>query len=198
MPPSFSLRKIQVRIVVVYLGLLLIIQALSYWFIQDSINHNARGPLNRELQTGEQVFKHLLARQAEQLTLGLQQLVGEAHFRLALAEDAREPLRTALQAHASREQAALGAITDNYFQVLASTPGTRPDFAATVQRRVRQMQSGEGGRPDQIDLVDGQPYQVVGVPVRIGDDVRWVALGVPLRETVLVELKELTGLEVGL
>ena len=198
MPPSFSLRKIQVRIVVVYLGLLLIIQALSYWFIQDSINHNARGPLNRELQTGEQVFKHLLARQAEQLNLGLQQLVGEAHFRLALAEDAREPLRTALQAHASREQAALGAITDNYFQVLASTPGTRPDFAATVQRRVRQMQSGEGGRPDQIDLVDGQPYQVVGVPVRIGDDVRWVALGVPLRETVLVELKELTGLEVGL
>src|SRR5690606_6254959 len=177
MPPSFSLRKIQVRIVVVYLGLLLIIQALSYWFIQDSINHNARGPLNRELQTGEQVFKHLLARQAEQLNLGLQQLVGEAHFRLALAEDAREPLRTALQAHASREQAALGAITDNYFQVLASTPGTRPDFAATGQRPVRQMPSGEGGRAVQIDVVHGQPYHALGIPVLIGSELCCVLLG---------------------
>ena len=42
LPTVMNPKKLQARIVAVYLGLLVIIQAASYWFIQDSVDRNAR------------------------------------------------------------------------------------------------------------------------------------------------------------
>src|SRR6218665_4168685 len=79
LPTVINPKKLQARIVAVYLGLLVVIQAASYWFIQDSVDRNARASIRTELNTGERVFLRLL----QQNTYNLEQATPalSAHYR---------------------------------------------------------------------------------------------------------------------
>ena len=57
LPNFLNPSKLQSRIVAVYLGLLLVVQAVSYQFIQNSIDRNARGALAQELDTGARILQ---------------------------------------------------------------------------------------------------------------------------------------------
>ena len=87
-----SPKRLQARIVAVYLGLLVVIQAASYWFIGDSVDRNARASIRTELQTGEKVFLRLLQQNTYNLEQATKVLASDYGFRDAVGSGDRETL----------------------------------------------------------------------------------------------------------
>jgi len=115
--------KLHNRIAGVYLALLLGVQALSYWFIQDSIDGNARAAIQTELDTGEKVLLHLIDQNADSLTQATRVLAADYGFRSAVASGDRETVNSALLNHSERIHADLALFTDPDFVLQASTTG---------------------------------------------------------------------------
>ncbi|MES2089736.1 MAG: EAL domain-containing protein [Pseudomonadota bacterium] len=198
MLPSFlNPRKLQVRIVAVYLGLLLVVQAVSYWFIQDSINRNARASIHTELLTGERVFLRLLTQNADNLDQATRVLAADYGFRSAVASGDQETLLSALSNHGQRIKASAAVFTDDQFNVRASTTQNPAHFAEAVQRYAKQTLAA-GADQHQVEIIDGQPYQIVAVPVRAPHIIGWVGMGFPIGDKLLSDMKGLSGLEVSL
>ena len=114
-------RKLQARIVAVYLGLLAIIQLTSYWFIESTVDRNARDSISTELRTGERVFSRLLQQNTSSLEQATKVLAADYGFRSAISSADRETLQSALQNHGERINAGVAIYTNASFEVLAST-----------------------------------------------------------------------------
>ena len=195
LPTVMNPKKLQARIVAVYLGLLVIIQAASYWFIQDSVDRNARASIQTELDTGERVFLRLLQQNTYNLEQATRVLSADYGFRSAVGSNDAETLQSALENHGNRINAGVAVFTDAQFQLKASTVPTAGHFVAAVQRYARQSMTG-GAQPNQVEVVDGQPYQIVAVPVRAPTIIGWVGMGFPIGEALLKDMKALSGLDV--
>ena len=130
----FHPSKLHNRIAGVYLALLLVVQALSYWFIQDSINGNARTAIQAELNTGEKVLMHLLDQNASNLDQATRVLAANYGFRAAVASGDRETVNSALLNHSERIHADIALFTDADFAVQASTTDQPGRFLAVMRR----------------------------------------------------------------
>jgi diguanylate cyclase (GGDEF)-like protein len=188
-------KRLQARIVAVYLGLLVVIQAASYWFIEDSVDRNARASIRTELSTGEKVFLRLLQQNTYNLEQATKVLAADFGFRDAVSSGDRETVLSALNNHGERINAGIAIYTDAQFQPVASTePGAGP-FTAAVQRYARQSLSG-GMQPNQVEVINGQPYQIVAVPVKAPQVIGWVGMGFPVGDKLLKDMRTLSGLDV--
>src|SRR5258708_16885466 len=58
--------RLQDRIVVFFVVLLMAVQLVSFYFIRYAIEHTAQGTMREELRVGARVFKRLLGRDAAQ------------------------------------------------------------------------------------------------------------------------------------
>jgi diguanylate cyclase (GGDEF)-like protein len=190
-------QRLQTRIVAVFLGLLLVVQAVSYWFIQDNIDRNARAAISGELNTGERVFLRLLSQNNANLDQATRVLSADYGFRSAVASGDRETVQSALANNSERIQASLALFTDAQFALKASTVPDANHFLASVQRYAHQSLSG-GAQQNQIEVIDGQPYQIVAVPVRAPAVIGWVGMGFKIDRQLLQDMHNLSGLEVAL
>ncbi|MBI3380425.1 MAG: EAL domain-containing protein [Aquabacterium sp.] len=197
LPAFFNPEKLQTRIVAVYLGLLLVIQAASYWFIQDSIDHNARTAIRAELTTSERVFLRLLGQNNANLDQATRVLSADYGFRSAVASGDQETVQSALVNNSERIHANLALFTDNDFQLKASTIPHAEHFLAAVRRYAKQMQAG-GAQQYQVEVIDGLPYQIVAVPVRAPATIGWVGMGFKIDRQLLQDMNNLSGMEVAL
>lgn len=197
LPAFFNPEKLQTRIVAVYLGLLLVIQAVSYWFIQDSIDHNARNAVRLELTTSERVFLRLLGQNNANLDQATRVLSADYGFRSAVASGDQETVQSALTNNSERIHANLALFTDNDFQLKASTIPHAEHFLAAVRRYAAQSQAG-GAQQYQVEVIDGQPYQIVAVPVRAPTTIGWVGMGFRIDRQLLQDMNNLSGMEVAL
>jgi diguanylate cyclase len=190
-------RRLQVRIVAVYLVLLAAIQAASYWFINDSVDHNARASIRTELDTGERIFLRLLAQSAESLVQATSVVSGDRNFLDAVASQNRQAQLSALASHRERVHATVALLTDDKFNLKVGTSPEAAHFVAAVQRYAHDSQSGsvQGQR---VEFIDGHPYLVVATPLTTPEGMGWVAMGTPVGDQVLKEMRRITGLDVAL
>lgn len=193
----FNPKKLQTRIVAVYLGLLLVIQAVSYWFIQDSIDHNARTAIRAELHTGERVFLRLLSQNNANLDQATRVLALDHGFHLAAASGDLPAIQAALVNNSERIRAKLALFTDTEFKLQASTTPEARHFLAAVRRYATQSLAG-GAPQHQVEVIDGQPYQIVAVPVRAPTTIGWVGMGFKIDRQLLQDMSSLSGMEVAL
>ena len=114
-------RRLDVRIVVLFLGLLLLIQAVSFIAINRSIDNNSRAQIANELRTGENVLHRLLAQNAEKLTEASRLLATDYGFRSAIASADQATLVDALDNHGARIGASVSLFSDAHFKLVAST-----------------------------------------------------------------------------
>ncbi|MGC4061989.1 MAG: EAL domain-containing protein [Aquabacterium sp.] len=198
MPFAFlNPQKLQTRIVAVYLGLLLVVQAVSYWFIQDSIDRNARASIRAELSTGERVFLRLLSQNNANLDQATRVLSSDYGFRSAVATGDQATMQSALVNNSERIVASVAVFTDDQFHLKASTRPDARHFVDAVQRYARQSEAG-GALQYQVEVIDGQPYQIVAVPVRAPAIIGWVGMGFQIDRKLLQDMSTLSGLEVAL
>ena len=195
--PQFNPRRLQARIVVVYLGMLLIVQALSFWFIQDSLNRNARASIHTALVNGEKVLKRLLAQKTENLDQATRVLASDYGFRSAIASADQATIESALVNHGERIHAHVAIFTDAQFNLKATA--TQANTQSMVNAVKAYAQQGNNTHSaHQIEVIDGQPYQIVAVPVRAPQIIGWVGMGFKVTDQLLKDLKDLSELEVAL
>ena len=187
--------RLQTRIVGTFLGLLLLIQAVSYWFVQRSVEDNARNVIRNELVTGKRVFERLLEQKHDQLQQATRVLAADYGFRSAIATNDGNTLQSALDNHGERIQASLALFADDKFKLKASTGEDPGRFLRAVKEHAGASE-GDDSLRHQVDLIEGQPYQIVAVPVRAPALIGWVGMAFRLDTRLLLDMQQLSGLEV--
>ena len=191
LPKFLSRNRLQVRIVGLFLGLLLVVQVASLLLIGNSIVINARASVDAELRTAERVFARLLEQNAGNLTSAARLLAADFGFREAVASNDEATLASALINHGERIGASVVLITDAQFALKAATRDGAQRFVPALRRLAKAPESTSS-----MVLLDGEPYQLVAVPVKAPLTIGWVAMGFRIEETLLREMRQLSSIEV--
>ncbi|MDG0854834.1 sensor domain-containing phosphodiesterase [Pelomonas puraquae] len=189
-----NLRRLEGRIVALFLALLLVVQLASFGIIHASITHNAEQSLGAELQTGERVLRRLLEQRAGKLRDAAELLAKDYGFRstvgLSLAEaDTVETIKDALVNQGARVGASVVAYFDDQQQLIAATREGSAAFGSALAQIIRSNDSAA------LAVQGGQVYQVVAVQVRTPAPVGWVLMAFALDREVLVDLQALSELQ---
>ncbi len=193
-PDWLNLRRLEGRIVALFLALLLVVQLVSFGAIHASITHNADESLAAELQTGERVLRRLLDQRAGKLHDAAELLAKDYGFRttigLSLAEEGTvETIKDALLNQGERVGASVVAYFDDSLHLVAATRDGAAPFATTLQQLVKTKDGTA------LAVQGDHVYQVVAVQVRTPAPVGWVLMGFALDREVLDDLKALSELE---
>jgi diguanylate cyclase (GGDEF)-like protein len=194
MPAWLNLRRLEGRIVALFLGLLLVVQLLSFVTIRASITRNAEASLASELQTGERVLRRLLDQRAGKLRDTAELLAKDYGFRstvgLSLAEAGTvETIKDALVNQGERIGASVVAYFDDQLHLVAATREGAEPFGEVLKGLVA---SKDGTA---LSVQGNHAYQVVAVQVRTPAPVGWVLMGFSLDRGVLDDLKALSELD---
>ncbi|UUX96918.1 putative bifunctional diguanylate cyclase/phosphodiesterase [Aquabacterium sp. J223] len=192
------LRRLDVRIFALSLGLLLLVQLAGFTAIRSSIEHNARRQIERELQTGEKVLRRLLLQNAEQLAAGARLLAADYGFRAAVGSGDQGTVLDALDNHGQRIGASAALFTDNRQRLVASTAAGEADLPTIVADNLRFQQIAGESAQAPVYVLDGQPFQLVSVPVRAPQVIGHVSMGFPISARLGQELEEMVGLKMEL
>ncbi|MFY9514503.1 MAG: EAL domain-containing protein [Rubrivivax sp.] len=190
-----SSQRLSTRIVALFLGLLLLVQAAGFGVIGTSIERNARATLAHELEVGERIWRRLLEQKADALVQGATVLAADYGFREAVGTGDVATLGSALENHAARIGAQIGAWIDTSLQVKAvhDENGTMDD-AALLKRVAGEL--ARQPRASQVAVVGGRPFRFVAVPVKAPVVIGWVLMGFPIDQALLEDMRELSGLQV--
>jgi diguanylate cyclase (GGDEF)-like protein len=193
-PAWLNLRRLEGRIVALFLALLLVVQLVSFGAIHASITHNAEDSLAAELQTGERVMRRLLDQRAGKLRDAAELLAKDYGFRstvgLSLAETGTvETIKDALVNQGERVGASVVAYFDDQQKLVAATRDGAAAFGAALGQVV---QNKDGAA---LAVQGSQVYQVVAVQVRTPAPVGWVLMAFALDREVLDDLKALSELQ---
>jgi len=194
MPAWLNPRRLEGRIVGLFLALLLVVQLVSFGVIRASITHNADESLGAELRTGERVLRRLLDQRAGKLHDAAELLAKDYGFRttigLSLAEQGTvETIKDALVNQGERIGASVVAYFDDQLHLVAATRDDAAPFGLALKQLV---QTSEGTA---LAVQGEHVYQLVAVQVRTPAPVGWVLMGFALDHEVLDDLKELSELD---
>ena len=198
MPDYLNLRRLEGRIVALFLALLLVVQFASFGLIRSSIARNADASIATELKTGERIFLRLLSQRADKLHDAAELLAKDYGFidavGLPLAEQGTvETIKDALANQGDRIGANLVAYFDIELKLVAATR----DEAALISQLQTELKPGAkpGVETARLALLGGQVYQLAWAPVKTPAQVGWILMGFALESTVLQDLQQLSELQ---
>ena len=189
-------RSLGVRIVLLFLGLLLAVQAVSFLAIRATIDRNARASIGSALVSGEQLLKRLLEQNADKLTQGASLLAADYGFRSALASGDTDTIGSVLANHGDRIGATVSALLDTRFQLQASAQPGAERLRPAIDRMSARLAGGQAAR--EVVVLDRRPFQLVLVPMRAPVVVGWVLMGFPIDPGLMNEMRGLSALQVSL
>ncbi len=162
-----AIRRLDVRIVALFLTLLLVVQRSRFAVIREGIEHNARRAVDAQLASAERLLRRLIAQQAQTLAQAARLLAADYGFRSAVATGDRETLGDALANQAERVGATVALFTDAGGMLQAATIDDASRILPRVQAQVRAVAGQDAAR---IVVVDGRPMPVT-------DFLRWHRVG---------------------
>ncbi|MES2959324.1 MAG: EAL domain-containing protein [Pseudomonadota bacterium] len=189
-------RRLDVRIVALFLGLLLLVQLAGFVSIRYSIEANAKAQIAGELRTGENVLRRLLAQNAQQLSDGARLLAADYGFRSAISSNDRATIIDALDNHGTRIGAGVALFTDLERRPIAAAQLDTQQVMSLVQSNLRVAM--QAGADTTVRVLGGEPYQLVTVPVRAPQLIGHVSMGFPVNAALLGDMESLTPLQMGM
>jgi diguanylate cyclase (GGDEF)-like protein len=194
--PRWIASSLGTRIVVLFLGLLLLVQAASFFAIRASIDRNARAAINDELLVGERVLTRVLDQNAQKLTEGASLLAADYGFRAAVSSNDADTIASVLANHGERIGATVTALLDTEFRLRAAAqPGLQELLPVTQRLAARALASK---RASEIVVLGHRPFQLVMVPMRAPVVVGWVLMGFPIDQRLVDDMHALSSLQVSL
>jgi len=187
-------RRLSTRLVLLFLGVLLLVQLAAFGVVRTSIDTNARALLSQELEVGERVWARLLEQRAQKLVLGASVLAADYGFRSAAASGDRDTLASALDNHGSRIGATVTAMLDTQFQPVALSEGTDPALAPRLQALTEPLARQGSG----LALLGDRPFQFVMVPMKAPQTIGWVLMGFALDDAVVQDMHAVSSLHVAI
>ena len=193
LPAFLNLRRIEGRIVALFLALLLLVQIASLAFTRQTIQANAERAIDAKLATAGRMMQRLLVQQVTRERAAAELLAADWGFREALGrghleQQDRDTIRDALANNGERVGAALVAYLDLDGRLVTAT---RPDVEGLLGTLER---SSEGELPAMVPL-NGQLLQLVAVPVKAPTLMGHVLMGFALDDTPLQDLKRLVNVD---
>ena len=202
MPSAFfHTRRLQTRILAVYLGLLLVVQGTTYWVIHNAIDRNARQSVAESLGSGEALLLRLLHQQQDALQQATRALAEDASLHTALTLAQPEGMLTALRSHREAVRASVTLLTTPAFVPLSQTedsPGTALAMAALLPDLLRPQVPAQtpAAQPRQattlrVVRMGGQIYQLAAMAVPASAPAAWVLMATRIDTRLLQEKIEL-------
>ncbi|WP_334188784.1 diguanylate cyclase domain-containing protein, partial [Noviherbaspirillum sp.] len=185
------MRSLESRIVLLFLVLILAVQASGFMAIRIGIDQNARSAIQEELVVGERVFRRLLGLYAHNLTQGARVLASDYGFKQAIASDDSETIASALTNHGGRIGASHAVLVAADRSIKASTTGKLVgSFEKSILGLLDAADRNDGASNNSI--IDSQPYQVVVVPVKAPVTIGWIAMAFPVARQLATDMRELS------
>jgi diguanylate cyclase len=189
-------RRLELRIVTLFLLLLVLVQAASFVTIRFGIEANARSQLAAELRTGENVLRRLLEQNAGNLTEAARLLAADFGFRSAITSGDQLTVADALENQAARIDAAAALFTDAHQQLVASTLRQPQPVLDLVRRSLSNALPSSEAPP--VQVLDGLPFQLVTVPVKAPQLIGHVSMGFALKASLASDMERISELQMAL
>jgi diguanylate cyclase (GGDEF)-like protein len=187
------------RIVALFLGLLLVVQAISFLATRHSISRNARIQIAQELEFGERVFRQLLAQNAQKLSDGASLLVSDYGFRSAVATNDTDTIASVLLNHGERIGASFTLLLDTRFALRAAWHPEAVQLMPVLQRLAQRIGEGRNGAHFSDIVATGEhAYQLVMVPLRAPLVIGWVVMGFDSAPALVRNMRDISALQVSL
>ena len=190
------LGTLQRRIVVVFVGLLIIVMALIVGLVNSRNDSIVAGEASRELAAGSRIFKRLVEQNQHQLETAATVLSGDFAFREAIATQDQATVDSVIRNHGLRIGAQVMMVISTDGQMIADTQRRsleqRPFPFLDLLSSAQAAGKGSGFR----QMADGQLYQIVLVPILAPRLIAWVAMGFQVDDQWTQELAQMTGLAV--
>ena len=193
--PFISRPRLQDRIVVFFVALLIVVQVVSFYFIRYAIEQTAQGTLREELRVGARVFQRILEQNSQQLVEATSVLTYDFGFREAIATRDRDTILSALRNHAARIKAGGMAVIGLDGKIVADTLA-ESDSGKPYPYPELMARAHEHGRTSAIRIIDGKVFQVVVVPVLAPLPIAWVSISFVIDNKAAQDLQRLTSSEV--
>jgi diguanylate cyclase (GGDEF)-like protein len=189
-------RRLQMHLVLVFVGLFVLIQAVAFVATDQGRSRVARGHISQELDSGEGIFQRLLAQDREQLERSASLLATDFGFREAIATNDLNTIVSVLRNHGDRIDASVMQLISLDGRILADTKGHRIVGEPFRFPRLLELADSAGKATATVVMADRLAYQLVVVPVRAPDVVAWVAMGFLRDDKRARDLREAINLEV--
>ncbi len=122
------------RIVLVFLGMLLVVQIASFWAIRASLWKQAQGELPEQLALADSILQSVIERRAQLLIDGAEVAAADYAFREAVASNDTETITSALANHSRRVKATEAALYGTDFSLRAATGKLQANTGPLVAR----------------------------------------------------------------
>ena len=191
-------RHLQTRILVFFLGLLLVIQGLTFLAVTTANSRSVNAQIENDLKVTGRVIHRFIADRVDQLVLSATLLSGDFAFKQAYADGDRQTLYSAVR---NLQEHRIGA--DIMTLVDAE------DYSVIIDTLNPELQHGEFRYPELIEAseetgqptsslksIDGRLYRLVVVPLLAPEPVAWIAVGLLIDDEFAREVKDLTLTEI--
>lgn len=195
---AMGFRHLQTRILVFFVGLLLVVQGLTFLAVTTANSRSVNAQIENDLKVTGRVIHRFIADRVDQLILSATLLSGDFAFKQAYADGDRETLYSAVR---NLQEHRIGA--DIMTLVDAE------DYSVIVDTLHPERQRGEFRYPELIEAseetgqptsslknIDGRLYRLVVVPLLAPEPVAWIAVGLLIDDEFAREIKELTLTEI--
>ena len=196
-PDFLNLRRLEGRIVALFLALLLVVQLLNLLLINEGIGRNARASVAEELESGERILVQLIEEDNEQRGLVADLLQSDYGLRQLVAagiqgEELRAMLQDVFANLSARGDASFIGYADDSFKLVTATDPIAAKVTPLLRGVTRQQQ---GRTQSQLLLLDGRAYQVVVARMRAAGLGGWIFTGFEMKRDQLQELKRIVHIQ---
>ncbi len=187
--------KLQDRIVLFFVVLLMAVQLTAFYVIRYAVEQTSRESLRDELRVASRVFTRLLDQNGQQLVEATSVLTYDFGFREAVATRDADTILSALRNHAGRIRASGMSVTGLDGIVVADTLVERRAGGPFPYPELLE-QAGRLGRTSAIRVHEGNAYQVIVVPVLAPLPIAWVSMSFVVDDRAARDLQRIASSEV--
>lgn len=190
------LRSLQYRIVIVFVGLLLLVMAIVLALVTRTSGRIVSTEMERELAAGAQVFTRLIEQNQRQLETAATVLSADFAFREAIATQDRPTMRSVIRNHGLRIGAQAMMVIRPDGQLIADTLSNSDELRQFPFPDLQSDAESAGKSTGFRQMEDGRLYQIVLVPILAPKRIAWVAMGFQVDDQWAQDLSGMNGLAI--
>ena len=188
-------RGFRARLVLVFVGLFAMIQAIGFVVVTSWIRADARDHVRDELRLASALFSRHLESRGQQLLAATRLLAGDYALKTTAATADHDTTRSVLENHRRRIGADVLMLVSLDGSVVADT--RHPDRHGASFPAPRLLEQAEdAGELSRIVAIDGGLYRLAVVLLHAPVPIAWLSAGFVIDDRAAHDLRALTGLHV--
>ena len=192
---AIRFRSFRSRLVVVFLGLFVLIQATAYVVVAVFVRASARHAGEEELVLASTLFARQLEVRTHELVTATRLLSGDFALKTAAATADHETTASMLENHRRRVDADLLMLMSLDGVVVTDTRRpARPGVPFPAPRLLAQAEADR--EASDVVAIDGRLYRLAVVPLLAPEPIAWLGAGFEIDDRAAAELRRLSGLHV--